>query len=70
MQLNNNLVELLAPYVDQQLWVALNEERTKVVGSGKNALEALKQAKERNVEKPFVLKAVADSSNFMLVGNA
>lgn len=66
MQSNNNLVELLAPYITKQHWVALNEERTKVVGSGETAREALKEAKRNNIETPFLLKAVPDFSNFML----
>lgn len=70
MQPNTNLVDLLAPYTDQKLWVALNEERTRVVGAGKTVIEALKEAKKRNIAKPFILRAVADSSNFMLPTDA
>lgn len=66
MQPNNNLVELLAPYIEKQLWVAFNEDRTRVAGSGKTAIEALKEAKRNNIEKPFLLKAIPDFSKFML----
>ena len=66
MKPNTNLVELLAPYSEKRLWVALNEERTRVVGTGETAIEALKEAKRNNIAKPFLLRAIPDYSRFML----
>lgn len=66
MTLNNNLVELLAPHTAEKLWVALNKERTEVVGTGKTAIEALREAKKKHIENPFLLRAISDHSRFML----
>ena len=66
MQKNNNLAEILAPYTEERLWVALNSERTQVVGKGKHLQEALEEARRNKVEYPVVIKAIPDYSNFIL----
>ena len=66
MEKNNNLAEILAPYTKDRFWVALNEERTKVVGKGKHLQEALEEARRNNVENPTVIQAIPDYANFIL----
>ena len=66
MEKNNNLAEILAPYTKDRLWVALNSERTRVVGTGKHLQEALEEARRSKVENPTVIKAIPDYANFIL----
>ena len=66
MEKNNNLAEILAPYTKDRLWVALNSERTQVVGKGKHLQEALEEARRNNVENPTVIQAIPDYANFIL----
>ena len=61
-----NLAKILAPYTKDKLWVALSEDRTKVVGRGKRLSEALEEARRNNVENPTVIKAIPDYANFIL----
>src|SRR3989344_5037166 len=63
---NTNLAEILAPYTEEKLWVALNPERTQVVGKGKHLQEALQGARKNNIENPVVIKAIPDYANFIL----
>ena len=66
MKKADNLATILAPYAKDRLWVALNPERTQVVGKGKHLQEALQEAKRNNVENPTVIKAIPDYANFIL----
>ena len=61
-----NLAKILDPYTKDRLWVALNSERTEVVGKGKYLNEALEEARKNKVENPVVIKAIPDYSNFIL----
>jgi hypothetical protein len=63
----DNLATILAPYIKDRLWVALDSERTKVVGKGKHLNEALEEARRNNIENPTVIKAIPDYANFILV---
>ena len=62
----DTLATILAPYTKDRFWVALDSERTKVVGKGKYLNEALEEAKRNKVENPTVIKAIPDYANFIL----
>lgn len=66
MKKSHNLAKILAKYGDQELWVALSEDRKKVVGKGVTLKEALDEARRNNAENPSVIKALPDYSNFIL----
>ena len=70
MKNDNNLAKILAQHGEQELWVALSEDKEQVAGKGKTLKEALTQARENNVEKPVVIKATPDYSKFILQYNA
>ena len=65
MEKSNDLTKILLPYAKKNLWVALSEDRKKVVGSGKTPKEALKEAKEKKIERPILLQAIPDYSGFV-----
>ena len=55
---NNNSkswCDLIEPYEGQ--WVALNREKTEVVGHSKSRKTALKQAKSNGVKIAFIVKS-------------
>ena len=66
MEKADTLATILAPYTKDRLWVALNSERTKVVGKGERLNEALEEARKNKVENPIVITAIPDYSNFIL----
>ena len=63
---NNNLVKILAPYTKDNLWVVLTSDKTKVIGKGTTLKEALGDAKKANSNNAIVMKAIPDSSGFIL----
>jgi len=65
MEKSNDLSKILLPYAKKNLWVALSVDRKRVVGSGKTPKEALKEAKEKKVERPTLLQAIPDYSGFV-----
>ena len=60
-----DLTKILLPYTEKKLWVALSEEGDKVVGSGKDPKEALKEARQKKVKSPILLQAIPDYSGFV-----
>ncbi len=63
---NNNLAKILAPYTKDNLWVVLNSDRTKVVGKGTTLKGALEDAKKADSKNTVAMKAIPDSSGFIL----
>lgn len=59
-----DLPHLLRPYEGK--WVALDENKTRVVGFGDSIEEALKVAKKSGVSRPIILKASNESSSYFL----
>ena len=66
---NTNLAKILAQYGEQELWVALSENKEQVAGKGKTLKEALAEAKQNNIGNPVVIKAMPDYSKFILQNN-
>ena len=69
MEKNNNFIKILAPYIKDNLWIALSPDRKKVVGKGETVLEALKEAKEKKVKNPSIIKATQNPAIFIGVDN-
>lgn len=51
---NNDLKAVLSD-APRNCWIALNEERSKIIGRGETMEEAVIQAQKNGVEDPFVL---------------
>lgn len=51
-----NLTKILKPYLNKDLWVALNRSQTKVLASGKTIDEAFNNAKKTSKEKPILMR--------------
>ncbi len=60
-----DLTKILKPYAKKKLWVALSDNRKVVAGSGKTPLEAIIEAKKKNVKEPAVLQARLDYSGLI-----
>lgn len=63
---NSDLTKILSPYTKDKLWVVLSSDRKKVVGKGATLKEALREAKSKKVRNPVAIKAIPDSSGFVL----
>ena len=50
-----DLTKLIEPYAGQ--WVALTPDEKKVLGASENLDEALKQAKDKGISLPFLIKS-------------
>ena len=59
-----DLSKILKPYSNE--WVALTEERDRVVGHGRNLEQVVKEAKERGENHPVVTKVPKDYGNYVL----
>ena len=46
------------------LWIALKDDEETVVGSGKSAQDALKEARENGVSKPILFRMPKELVNF------
>ena len=55
-----DLTEILKPYLEKDLWVALNSNQTKVLASGKTIKEAFDNAKKITDEKPVLMRTKQD----------
>ena len=60
-----NLTEVLKPYAEGNLWVALNDDQTKVIGSGKTIKEAISLARKNSKENPVLIRADKDFSAYV-----
>lgn len=67
MKKNYNLTKLLKPYASKEMWVALNEENTKVVASGKTIKELVERIKETQIKNFSIIQAIPDYSGFVPV---
>ncbi len=52
-----DLNALVAPYLDSGLYLAVTNDNTSVVGTGKTIREALNQAAERGYSEPVIMRA-------------
>jgi len=60
-----DLTEILKPYVEKNLWVALNDDQTEVIGSGKTIKEAISNARKNSKENPVLIRADKDYSAYI-----
>jgi ribosomal protein L5 len=56
----NDLTEILKPYLEKDLWVALNSSQTEVIAIGKTLKEAFDNAKKITDEKPVLMRTKQD----------
>lgn len=59
-----DLTKILKPYIKESLWVALDDNHEKVVGSGKTIKEAIDESRGNGNTNPFILKAQENYSGF------
>lgn len=59
-----DLTKILKPYMKASLWVALDDNHEKVVGSGKTIREAIEESRRNGNNNPFILKAQENYSGF------
>jgi len=59
-----DLSKILEAYSDE--WIALSENEDRVVGSGKNINEAVKEAKKKGVDTPILTKVPKEYGNYVL----
>ncbi len=64
-----DLTEILKPYAEKNLWVALNQKQNKVIGFGKTISEAIQEARKQSKDKPIIMKAVQDYSVYVPVSS-
>jgi ribosomal protein L5 len=55
-----DLTEILKPYLEKDLWVALNSNQTEVLASGNTLKEAFDNAKKITDEKPVLMRTKQD----------
>ena len=67
MKKNYNFTKLLKPYADRKMWVALNEENTEVVASGKTIKELMERIKGVRIKNFSIIQAMPDYSGFVPV---
>jgi hypothetical protein len=60
-----NLKDLLKPYAKYGLWVALDDNQTKVFATGKTIDEVIINTRKITSEKPTLIKAVENYSTFI-----
>jgi hypothetical protein len=63
MKVNTDLSEILRPY--SNVWVALNKEETKVVGSGATPEDAVKEARKNGEDDPVLMRAPEEWGSFV-----
>jgi len=61
-----DLTKVLKPYIEDNLWVALSPNYSKVIATGKDPLEVIENAKNKNITNPVIIRATLDYSNFVL----
>lgn len=64
LTIKKDLSKTLESYSDE--WVALSEDAKKVVGEGKTAKEALREAKEKGEDNPIMTKVPKEYGNYVL----
>ncbi len=59
-----DLTEILKPYIEERLWVGLDETQTKVCGSGETILEVIEACNKNGTTKPFIIRAEENYGGF------
>lgn len=65
MQKTDNIYKLIAPYIGENLWLALTSDKTKIVGKGETLVKALEEAQRKKVKNPSVIKAMSHPAHFI-----
>ena len=60
-----NLTKILKPYLNKNLWVALNRSQTKVLASGKTINEVVDSAKKISNEKPILMRTKQEYGTYV-----
>jgi len=69
MKKSYNLIKILGPYAKKNVWLALDSNRTKVVGEGVTFEEAVMKAKEKNIKNPTLIKSAPSYSGFVTLAD-
>jgi len=59
-----DLTKILKPYVNKDIWVALNRSQTRVLASGKTINEVVESAKKISNEKPILMRTKQEYESY------